>query len=338
VTVAETASVRRLAGSLSGYLCGTHSGFLAGRGARQQATPCDPDRLAAAHRALAGADALTADVPDHALLGSQRWEPAPDATRLRERLLAALEHPAVLELVLFGSQARGSTTGFSDVDAVLAVRDEAVEDPSALRSLRRRVLVVERAIVTHQPMQHHGLEVLTPKLLPRAGEALGVPSVALAETRSLYGRALVARLAAPADRAAREQLAAMLPQLATVAAWPRHPWDVHRLVSMFELVPALYLQARGCAAPKSRSFGEVAAEFPRRWWPYEALEEVRERWPRTSRPELRLGALVARNPWDAVVVWRRLPLAPAAPVRRLLTQECLLGLQALAGEMGARVR
>src|SRR5205823_7548356 len=103
------------------------------------------------------------------------------------RLASLLDDEHVVELVLFGSQARGGTTGFSDVDAILVISDEAAEEPSILRSLRRRVLAAQRAALAHQPMQHHGFELATPMLLRDAGAALGLPRVALDEARSLGG-------------------------------------------------------------------------------------------------------------------------------------------------------
>jgi hypothetical protein len=335
-SVGEPDPVRRLSVSLSGYLCGTHSGLLAMRRARRRAGPRDlaarTDLIAEAHRALelpAGGTLVR--------LGAVPWAPAPDAAVLRRRLVGALDQEAVVELLLFGSQARGGTTGFSDVDAVLTVRDEAVEDPARLRALRPHVLAAERAILAYQPMQHHGLEIATPKLLRRAGEALGLPAIAREGSRSLRGGPVAARFQ-PAPGAAPGRIASIVDELRRARSWPRHPWDAHRLVSMFELLPVLYLQTRGASVPKWRSFAEAAADFPGRWGPYDALAEVRERWPRRPRPGLRLGASVARNPWDAVAAWRRLPLALPGPVRSLLSEQRLRDLQQLAGEMGERAR
>jgi hypothetical protein len=336
MSVAELDPLRQLSVSLSGYLCGTHSGLLAMRRAQKRGAPRDPgaraELLAKAHRSI---EPRTGGTPVR--LGATPWAPEPDAVLLHRRLLRALGHDGVVELLLFGSQARGGATGFSDVDAVLTVSDEAVEDPARLRSLRAHVLAAERAILAHQPMQHHGLEVATPKLLRRARGALGLPCVALEESKSLRGGEVAAWFQ-PEPGAASNRIVSMVRQLSGVGSWPRHPWDAHRLVSMFELLPVLYLQARGASVPKWRSFGEAAADFPGRWGPYDTLRQVRDLWPRRSRPGLRLGVLVARNPWDAVAAWRRLPLALPDSVRSLLSEECLRDLRELAREMGERAR
>ena len=134
-----------------------------------------------------------------------------------------------------------------------------------------------------------------------------------------------------------ERFREMVRRLAAVRAWPGHPWSVHRVVSMFELLPALYLQARGATTPKWRSFQEASADFGREWWPYEVLADVRDRWPRAARPGLTRAALALRNPWLAVALWRRLPEEAPEPVRASLDERLLEGLQRLAHEMEARL-
>ena len=315
-------AVRRVSQQLSGYLCGTHSGLLSPvrRGER------GPEALALAHRAL-GAQAVSA--PDSEL-GPRMWTLAD--SKIADRLRTALDHPAVIELILFGSQSRGSVTGFSDVDAILVINDEAAENPKVLRSVRPRVLSAERAVLAYQPMQHHGFEVATPKLLQTASEALALPATALADTSSLYGRTVRATLSNGSERG-REPLMALIRSLVSVPSWPGHVWKAHRLIAMFELLPVLYLQCRGESVPKWQSFDEVRNEFPDSWWPYDVLNEVRLAWPRTRRRRVELAAALARNPWVAVAAWRRLPARVPEQVRPLLTHRVLEGLRKLARAM-----
>ena len=121
-------------------------------------------------------------------VGERIWRPN-DQNSLARALDAALTHPGVIDLVMFGSQAGGRTTGFSDVDAILVISDEIAGDATEMPSLRRCVLAAQRAVIRYQPMQHHGFEIVTPTLLRDASGALALPAVALAETRSLRGHA-----------------------------------------------------------------------------------------------------------------------------------------------------
>jgi hypothetical protein len=315
---------------LSGYLCGTHSGLLALgawgrplRGARSEA-------VAAAHR-----DANSQDAGTETELGRHRWQPE-EHIQLADELRRSLDHPAVIDLVFYGSQARGSRTGFSDVDAILIIDDGAGDDPAALRRLRPRVLAAQRAVLAYQPMQHHGFEVVTPRLLKNAEAALALPDVAVAESCSLNGTAITAGFGDPNVNCSA--LYSVACDLRRLRGWPSHPWDAHRHVAMFELLPTLYLQARGMSVPKWQSFGEARAEFGDGWWAYDVLAEVRRVWPRIRHPMLEAAAGVLRNPWTAVAAWRRLPASLPVPVRTLLTLKLLPALQFLADSMvkGAR--
>lgn len=317
-------SARLVSRSLSGYLCGTHSGALPSR--RGDHLPLHA--LAEAHRAL--------EPPVEGVevqLGGERWRPDERAARLAERLPPLLDDHSIVELVLFGSQARGGTTGFSDVDAILVITDQAAEDPRLLRSLRPPALAAQREVLAYQPMQHHGFEVATPSLLRLAGDALALPWVALNETRSLGGESVMARFTAADSAPERDRFRELASVLLGIDSWPSHPWHAHRLISMFELLPAMYLQARGQDVPKWQSFARAQGDFRGAWWPYEVLQEVRSEWPPIQSAGLRVAAATLRNPWLAVAAWRRLPAPTADPVSRLLTADCLRGLQSLGRRM-----
>src|SRR4029453_568598 len=170
--------LRLLSRSLAGYLCGTHSGPLASR----RRDRLGVDELASAPRGVTIEPAETA-----AVLGESRWAPGAEAEKLSNALHQSLERAEIVEVIVFGSQARRSTTGFSDVHAILVVADVGADAASRLRALRPHVLAAQRAVLAHQPMQHHAFEVVTPRLLVRANDSLELPAVALSETRSLLG-------------------------------------------------------------------------------------------------------------------------------------------------------
>jgi hypothetical protein len=184
-------------------------------------------------------------------------------------------------------------------------------------------------------MQHHGFEVATPTLLRAASEALALPLSALEETRSLNGMTVAATLEERREQS-RVGLAQLLASFERTRRWPGHPWEAHRLVAMFELVPSLYLQARGAVIPKWRSFDEARNEFAGSWWPYDVLRDVRQVWPRLRRENLERAASAVRNPWVAVALWRRAPARLPAPVGELLTDRLLESLRSLVATMKER--
>lgn len=315
---------RLISRSLSGFLCGTHSGALVSRrGDRLVDGP-----LLAGLRGCAEPHESRVALE----LGARGWEASPAAAPLAERLALLLDAPEIVDLIIFGSHARDSTTGFSDIDAILVLDESAIHSVGVLRSLRRRVLGAQRAVLAYQPMQHHGFEVVTLDLLHRADEALAMPREALLDTRSLYGTCVEARFAEVNPLSARATLGRMVTGLASIAGWPTHPWCLHGTISMFELLPVLYLQARGIASPKSKSFDLARDDFGRDWWPYDELARVRAAWPRRRRRSLEAAAAVVRNPWLAVAMWSRLPVSPPLAAKSL-SPDCLPALQSLTCRM-----
>jgi hypothetical protein len=315
---------------LSGYLCGTHSGLLALSAPGRRLRAYRADTIASAHeqvRSRKGGQEFD--------VGERVWQPD-EQRQLADALRSLLGVSGIFDLIFYGSQARGHRTGFSDVDAILVIGDEIADSATRLRALRPSVLAAQRAVLAYQPMQHHGFEVASPRLLRQADEALGLPAVALSETASLRGTLVSASLAGTRASASRLNQAAT--SLGRLRTWPVHPWEVHRHVAMFELLPALYLQARGTSVSKARSFEEARSGFGDDWWPYDVLADVRRLWPRMRWPPLEWSAAALRNPWVAVAAWRRLPATLPAPIRPLLTPKLLEGLQSLAASMLERVR
>jgi Nucleotidyltransferase domain len=312
---------------LAGFLNGTHSGphaVLRGKAFSARA----------ASGAVASLEAVSGSREQELTLGGNLWSPRASAeARLRDSLAEALATKGVLELVLFGSVARESTTGFSDVDAILVVADEHAVDERRLARLRPKVLAAGRAVFEYQPLQHHGFQVVTPRLLTHA-MVLTLPEEALMETVSLYGHAYDAVAGSP-DPAAMFRSHALV--LRSVAEWPKSPWSLHRVVAEFELAPVLYLQATGRPCPKHLSFERARVDFGEGWAPYDVLDQARKSWPRPQQTGLRMLARTLRNPWAAVAVRRRLPAAAPSTVVSLLDPECLVGLRRLVEQMSDRV-
>lgn len=281
-----------------------------------------PKEIAAAHQRV-----RVDPYGDLAQLGGRHWTPQGQEA-LAEDLHRCLANDHVLDLVFYGSQVHADRTGFSDIDAILVIRDETADDAASLRSLRPCVIAAQRAVLRYHPMQHHGFDVVTPRLLASATEALELPAVALSETCSLRGRRLSGRLTNKIPSGSNK-LKEITESLQRLVSWPSHPWQAHRAIAMFELLPTLYLQRRGQWMPKSMSFAEAGKQIGPAWWPYTRLEEVRRSWPRERYRRLDSAIYALRNPWAAMALWRHLPEVTPSEVRSLLTSDLLAGLHAV---------
>jgi hypothetical protein len=313
---------------LSGFLNGTHTGVHAGVRGKSLSPHVVVEAVRSSHGARACGAGRTI------VLGGNSWEPTkPDERRLRDALREALTSEGIYDLVVFGSLARGSTTGFSDVDALLIVSDDQVIEVRRLRRLRRHVFAAGRAVLEYQPMQHHGFLVTTPGLLAHPA-SLGLPPDALETTVSLFG---TSRDVMVLGSDPKERFRAHAFTLGAVSALPRDASSLHRLVAEFELLPALYLQATGRPCPKHASFEIAEAEFGEAWAPYDTLERVRLVWPRRWEPSAASLARIVRNPWTATALRRRLRAPAPRAVARLLDRNCLGQLQHLLKLMNERV-
>ncbi len=326
---ARSIRVAQAAHRLAACLNGTHHGIH-----RQGHRDFAPRAVAQAFSLL---DLGTHGGEQATTLGGSAWEPANEAERrLRSTLAVCLAMDEIVELVFFGSIARGATTGFSDVDAILVIDDEAVMDASRLRLLRHRVFAAGRAVLAYQPMQHHGFLIATPRLLGYGTEPLRLPREAVAETVSLFGRTVEVKTGRGGT--ATQAFDALVESLGSVRSWPAHPWFLHRTIATFELAPTLYLQATGRACPKHLSFDLARADFQESWAPYDVLAEVRRRWPRKQMQGLRQLAWLLRNPWVACAVRRRLPAAVPSGIDDLLDETCLNDLRRLLALMADNVK
>lgn len=263
------------------------------------------------------------------------WIPSnPREVALRESLIGQLTHPDIIDLIVFGSLARGTATPYSDVDAILIVANSAVGRRSAVADLRQRVIGANRAAIRFQPMQHHGLLIIPERALRNVTQTVSLPSQSLSCAVSLLGSAVSLRADAN-DPYAPDRLRDMCRSLAQLERWPAHIWELHRAISMFALLPALFLQATERPCPKHESFARVRDELSEDWHGYEALDAVRSKWEQRTFLSLSTGLVVARNPWVAVAAFRRIPARASSAIVRLLGLRSLENLQRIAARMMA---
>jgi hypothetical protein len=268
-----------------------------------------------------------------ATLGGEPYGPLSDArlAGLLDGLCAAFT-PVRDDLAgvwLHGSLATGDYTDYSDVDALVVLRDHALEDPHAYRRVQAAVRVALRRVLIFDPLQHHGFFVACERALA-AWPATYLPGVALQYARPLWPGPALPVVESPDPAGARAAFAVLA---RSVAGAPR-PHNLHEaklLLSQFMLLPALYKQARGQALYKRESFPAVRPAFAAQWAAMDTATRLRAVWTNPARP-LWAAALRALGPWQAGRVYRRfetrLPSASEWPA--LLT-----GMRALAAVMRA---
>jgi len=258
-----------------------------------------------------------------------------DPQAIRELLILGLEQARDTRLPEVVMRERFRPFVEDELDVLWPDTQRLLAHPGAEAPPRR---TAQRAVLAYQPMQHHGFLVVTPRLLLEGAAVLGLPVETLTETRSLLGGAIEVGLDGPGSAAsAFARFDSLRRTLQEMSSWPAHTWWLHRAVAMFELAPALYLEACGQPCPKHASFDIARREFPDAWPAYDVLDEVRRTWIRQSSGLVRCGATLTRNPWTTVAALRRIPIRPPHRITELLSDAPPDDLKRVVSLMAARV-
>jgi hypothetical protein len=243
---------------------------------------------------------------------------------------------------LHGSLGSDEVVPYSDVDALVILRDAAATDPVRLRRLARVLTGLRRAMQAFDPVQHHGWFVLTEADLREHCQAY-FPHELFAHARQLVPAAPLAFELAMRDSTAEYHAAFSNLARALRGTLPGPPpRDLYQLkdtLSRLLVLPALYLQARdGTAVWKKFSFEQAARDFDGAIWAVmDDVSALRAAWP-SPLPLGRLQRALLVN----VVARRRLVLpwaAPAIPppLAARLTPDLWRRADALVAAMQARL-
>jgi len=240
------------------------------------------EALAAAFRALATLEAPACP--------PREFEPAPwddrvhgaiqRLSRARARLLEAARQTGA-RFLLHGSFASLDFTGYSDLDTLAILPGNVVTDAGSLRRCRRAFVATWRAVRAFDPLQHHGHFVLTEVDLDGYPDAL-FPVAVLERTVALSSLPPPLRLRPVPVAAIGREIFRSVAERYLRADLARGLANAYRLkndLSVFMLLPALWLQAQGRPIDKRSSFGRVYARLsPAAVDTFRRVTEIRAAW------------------------------------------------------------
>ena len=215
---------------------------------------------------------------------------------LRNHLLPIADD--IQSVILHGSLGDGQLTGYSDVDALVILRNEVFLDPVRLNKVARRLSVARKFMCRFDPLQHHGWFVLSAQDLKSYPEAI-LPLESLSNASVLLGETQLRVFITPSDRtvfdvSARRMVRKLIHQLED--GWrPANAYQLKSLMSEFMMLPVLFLQAlSGKGEKKCDSFKKAENYYPAEIWTImNALSDARRNWKYT--PNI-LSKLVLCNP------------------------------------------
>jgi len=220
----------------------------------------------------------------------------PELTGLRSSL-KGLENE-VLSVILHGSCGDGRTTGYSDVDALVILRNEVFLDPGKLVYVAKRLTAACRFMYRFDPLQHHGWFAMAEQDLQCFPEEL-LPLESLREASVLFGQR---RFRIRYPDSSRELFLLKAQRLSSkieeqlLDGWrPSNLYQLKSLLSEFMMLPLLMVQAReGKGSSKRESFVTARPYFdPVVWSVMDDVSAIREKWKYS--PGL-LASLVLRRP------------------------------------------
>lgn len=213
-------------------------------------------------------------------------------------------------VLLHGSLATDDWTGYRDADLLLLVDGPTSRDATALRALRRATLPLLRALFGFDPLQHHGLFVLTDEDLTAWPEHV-LPIAALARAVDLGGPGLTLSVRPAHDLTAARAEFDWLERYFATAEPPRDAYGWKAFASVLMLVPALFLGAAGQPVWKGDSFARVRGLVPPELWePQEWAARFRAGFRDPTPGWLRALPGISPNPRLPSLLGRRLVQPP----------------------------
>lgn len=244
----------------------------------------------------------------------------------------------LVTVILHGSTGDGRTTTYSDVDALVIVRDEVFLDVRRLQNLGRQLSRARKFFYRYDPLQHHGWFILAEKDLRQFPEPV-LPLEALQDASVLLGKDSLKIYYQPQDHAyyklhALHLTDKLIRQLAS--GWrPSNVYQLKSLFSEFMMLPVLFQQAkegRGCS--KRDSFSTVAASFPASTWRImNDISDIRSQWH--YQPSSLNRWILTRTNAFFTLLRKRWPTAIPGTLKQRLTPSFYQDMLSLARAMKA---
>jgi len=209
-----------------------------------------------------------------------------------QRYVAKKLQPYLVDAYIHGSLSTMDYTGYSDLDTLFIIKNEALKDPQTIRKLERLFIRSSRFLYEFDPLQHHGHFFLLESDLKFYSQAF-LPVSAWQSATSLLGKktelALHLRDAAQESRERFIESVQILRQYLTARRKRlANPYHLKRVLSHFMILPALFLQFQGQYVSKKESFGLARAMVPESIWrPMEKVSAIRQDWDQQFTPAKR---------------------------------------------------
>ncbi len=239
--------------------------------------------------------------------------------------------PFICGAFIHGSIATGDSTGFSDVDAAIIVKDDVMVNAKRIAALRGSIVEALRIMMKFDQLQHHGLFIIPEGFLNHYPEDY-LPLEVLRNAEALYRPFEVS--IRPYRAPTRKKLSEMAIVFSKLKRrHPRNLYELKHILSQFMLLPSLYLQSKGVYVYKKYSFDIVKDEFHDTWWVMDKISSLRQKWQRPESHLFNTLVHIMPNPWYASFMYRKLNWKVSSSLLDEMTDEVYTQMNHLIARM-----
>jgi len=233
----------------------------------------------------------------------------PYVLRLMDQISMHLK-PFLIGAYLHGSLATNEEINYSDLDAVLILRDNIFSNPNSLGLACYHIIRARKILNEYDPLQHHSFIILVEFYLQNYYPNYFPPilfhhSKSLTEKTSLE-LTVNSHCAIEENVDSFSKMASVLKKKLENKKYPRTYYDLKLLLSQMMLLPSFYLQAKGIYVYKKDSFDLVKKDFtPNDWSIMDRISQIRNDWDFHPSPAARFIETITRNPFFMTMYQKR---------------------------------
>lgn len=197
--------------------------------------------------------------------------------------------PYLVDAYIHGSLSTMDYTGYSDLDTLFIVKQEALEDPETIKRLERLFIRSTRFLYEFDPLQHHGHFFLMEADLKYYSQAF-LPLSVFRDAASLLGTGTT--LEFRLRDCSQESKQRFIDSIRIVRRYVtqdqkklKNPYFLKGVLSHFMILPALFLQVQDRYVSKKESFDVLREQVPKSiYHTMDIVSNIRQDWDQQVTP------------------------------------------------------
>lgn len=182
----------------------------------------------------------------------------------------------IIDSFLLGSFSTLDYTKWSDIDILLILKKNTIESSNDLLKVRRIVMKINKLLFTNDPLQHHGIFIISELDMKRYNQAF-MPIENFRYSTSFYNTKYLEFSLIDSNKFILKELKSIKDNIKNFAVNNINIYDWKLFCHIVLLIPVLYLEAKGIYVYKKFSFEIARKDFnSSEWEVIETMTRLRE--------------------------------------------------------------